>query len=276
VIRCLSCESTIDAARDLLARRFLLGEEQRGVLSPQDLLLATTQEAVLATEVPEIDYSRSVFQYLYGCPSCLSLVQADRPARADDVVPGRLRLAVPGSVAVRAIRRLSSAVAGGRARDELRALQADPLRRYVLRLPQVFRAVRPAFGEDAVLVADVTPTLSREEHAGPLGVYWDEGPSVSRDRPRLRRLVKRTVCSFERWAEELPLNWGKVEMFNEPLLDAGIVASFSRETRLPVIGEDPAALRVAAPRVKPPAGIVRELTPAGGYAVTLDLVRPAT
>jgi hypothetical protein len=181
---------------------------------------------------------------------------------------------VPGAVAVRAARRLASAAASGRAREELRSLQVDPLRRYVLRLPHVFRAARPAFAEDAALVADVTPAASMDEHACPQGLYWDDGPPIPPGTERLRRIVRRTVAGFERGAVERPLNWGAVEFFTVPVLSVWRVVSISRATRLPVIGEAGAALRVAGPRVKPPSGYGWML-PANGFVVPLDLVRPA-
>jgi hypothetical protein len=276
VIRCLACDSTIDAARDLLARRFVLGDAQRHAVTPEEFLFVITDATVITDEpLPVIDYSRSSFQHLYGCPSCLTIVQADRPARADDVVPGKLRIAVPGSVAVRALRRLTSAVAGGRVREEMRALAVDPVRRYVLRLPQVFRAVRPAFGEDAVLVADVSPVRTRDELASPHGLCWDDGPPVPEGAERLKRVVKRTVSGFEEASVALPLSWGKVAIVQAPATDPAIMTVFSRETRMPILGEEGAALRVSVPRVKPPRAARPDYSPTNGFVVTLDLVRPA-
>lgn len=264
--------------RDLLARRFLLHESQRA-LSHDDVLHATADPLPSSLSddlLPAIDHSRALHQYLLSCSACMAITRTDRPSRSDDVVPGRVSLAVPGWVVVRAARRLEHAARSGRATREMRTLAADPLRRYALRVPLVFRAVRPAFAENAVLVADATWAFWRAENAGPQGLVWDDGPPAGDGRARIRRLVGRALPALQSATRALPYQYGEVDVMS-PRSRHGFVIRLGRETRLPIRGEAGAALHVGPPRVKfdEPAGRLFETEqPPDGFVVPLDLVRP--
>ena len=275
-IRCAACQVELDFVRDLLARRFKLHESQRA-LTPGEVLRVTHDPMPPdAGGLPVIDYSRAVHQYLLACPSCLSITRTDRPSRSDDVVPGRVSLAVPAAFVVSAVRRMERAAEAGRVGREARAISTDPVRRYALRVPAVFRAARPAFGENAALVADVTWSFWRPEHAGPQGLVWDDGPAASGGRAALRRLVAGLRPSADEVTRTLPFQYGEVTTME---LAGLVIARIGRGTRLPVLGEEGAALRVGPPRVRfDEARAERTYTrllPPNGFVVPLDLVIPA-
>lgn len=231
-------------------------------------------------EPPTIDSSRAVYQLLLGCPSCLAITRTDRPVAADDVVPGRISLAIPAAIVVRATRRLESAAVAGRAGRELRSLCADPVRRYAARVPAAFRAARPGFGDALMLTADVitVPGVLDARHAGPHGVVWDDGPRIAEGRQRLRRLVLRAEPALARDLSALPYQRGKVSAWHRRHQD-GRCLRFGRGTRLPILGSEGAAFHVGPPRVQ--FDDHREqmrwesYLPGDGFVVTLDLAVPA-
>lgn len=251
-IACASCRAPLSLDRDLLARRFLLGEAQRR-LAILDVVRAQLHARGQPMEDPDrlpvLDHSRAVYQHLLGCSGCLAITRTDRPVASDDVVPGKISLAVPGAVVVRAARRLESAAATGRIDRELRTLCADPLRRYTVRIPPVFRTARAGFGDALMLVADVASDVMLLQLIGPQGIVWDEGARrPGNDPPRLGRLVKRAIAAMTRECLALPFERGEVSVHGTR--DTNSVARFARGTKLRILRDDGAAFRVAAPRVR--------------------------
>ena len=282
-ITCEACHAGLSLDRDLLARRFLLPPGQRRLRVP-DVLRAATDEISLfddsGVELPALDYSRSVHQHLLACAGCLAITLADRPARADDVVPGRLSLAVPSGFVVRAVRRLESAAAAGRLDRELRTLAADPVRRYVARVPAAFRAARSGFADALMLTADViaVPGALDARHAGPQGLVWDDGPRIAEGRQRLRRFVLRAAPALARDLSALPYQRGRVSVWHRRHQD-GHSLRFGRGTRLPILGWDGAAFHTGPPRVQfdehREQMRFESFLPPEGFVLPMDLAVPA-